>query len=1052
MEQIQTDLISREKIIHNINHNYFVEAGAGSGKTTVLVKRIVSMIEQGIDISRICAITFTKAAANEFYSRLQSALAKRSKAETVKDFVYDPLELDNPSDISRQRCAEALRNIDMAFLGTIDSFCNMVESEHPSAIGIPSSASVIDDDELRKQLLIEYKKIESGKYGETLREEAHNFKNYHKNAEKAFVESFICLMSNRSFPVKYEKPRKELTLGKEISALKSLIEYLKDHPECLLENEQKARDSKEALDNFYYVFEKKYDNIPLLIRALKAVSRLRISPNNPEVIENYPDFLKAHDAKKLKHYCFSEKFDELLNRITEQQYSVTVDFILHCQDLILDKFKKEGKLTFYDYLLYLRNALREDAQSGGRLIKHIYSRHSYYLIDEFQDTDPLQVQIFFYLAASKIDPRWDRCIPYPGSLFIVGDPKQSIYRFKNADVSNFLNVRSLFKGERGEALYLYQNFRSADVIKQYFNRTFEKLLPADTFEQAKYPPIPVNGEIKDDLSNAYYYEVNDTDEDLNAVVNIILSLYNDEQYQIYDRNIRSLRKLDYKDFMIITPGKTRLTLYTQKLKSMNIPFFVEGRFDYNDSLVLTNLIKLFEAVSTDDNKALYNVLSGELFNFTDKEIYTDNYDVNNSKQLIEKLKLKSRALNPSEIIAMFLKELNPFIELGNENMEYVYYLIEQLRTRENTGEIVTVFDAMTFFDRILNDNDIERYPDLSKSSNKVHLANLHKVKGLEAPVVILAAPSRKSNKASSRCDKNDECIYQFAINPKGAYAPIVKTDKYEDEKTEEENSLKEEEKRLVYVAATRARNILIVGLNRTKSGTYSTSNIWYPLFDGGLYNLGNRLKDARIVPDKRKLIKSSEVDPQSDYNDESSRVKVLDRIVPSALTEYEHTAEKINTKKDPLLIGSIVHRLMELCVKYDFRPSENELLKEINKEYSLDNDAYYLNILSNVYQTMNNGGYIQKNGFDADLFRLLKESDEKYPELKFSYQKDNTYYLGIIDLLFKKDNKYYIIDYKTNLEEDNLDEHYKSQLEIYRKALKDLENIDAEIYIYHIEV
>ena len=214
MEQIQTDLISREKIIHNINHNYFVEAGAGSGKTTVLVKRIVSMIEQGIDISRICAITFTKAAANEFYSRLQSALAKRSKAETVKDFVYDPLELDNPSDISRQRCAEALRNIDMAFLGTIDSFCNMVESEHPSAIGIPSSASVIDDDELRKQLLIEYKKIESGKYGETLREEAHNFKNYHKNAEKAFVESFICLMSNRSFPVKYEKPRKELTLDK----------------------------------------------------------------------------------------------------------------------------------------------------------------------------------------------------------------------------------------------------------------------------------------------------------------------------------------------------------------------------------------------------------------------------------------------------------------------------------------------------------------------------------------------------------------------------------------------------------------------------------------------------------------------------------------------------------------------------------------------------------------------------------------------------------------------------------------------------------------------
>ncbi|MGN1406579.1 MAG: UvrD-helicase domain-containing protein [Erysipelotrichaceae bacterium] len=1052
MEQIQTDLKSREKIIHDINHNYFVEAGAGSGKTTVLVKRIVSMIEQGLDISKICAITFTKAAANEFYSRLQSALAKRSKAETVKDYVYNPLELDNPSDISRKRCEEALRNIDMAFLGTIDSFCNMVESEHPSIIGIPSSASVLDDDELRKQLLIEYKRIESGSYGQSLREEALNFKNYHKSAEKAFVESFITLMSNRSFPVKYEKPKKELTLYQSISALKTLVEYLKEHLDCVLENEQKARDSKEALDNYFYVFEKKYDNIPLLIRALKAISKIRISPNHPEIFENYPDFLKAHDEKKLKHYCLNEKFDDLLKLLTEQQYSVTVDFVLKCQNVILDKFKKEGKLTFYDYLLYLRDALRKDAQSGGKLIKHIYSRHSYFLIDEFQDTDPLQVQIFFYLAAKKIDPRWDRCIPYPGSLFIVGDPKQSIYRFKNADVSNFLNIRSMFKGKTGEVLYLYQNFRSADVIKQYFNRTFELLLPFDTFEQARYPLIPVNNEIKDDLSNAYYYEVNNADEDMDAVVNIILSLYNDEQYQIYDRNIKKLRKLDYKDFMIITPGKPKLTKYTKKLKSMNIPFYVEGKFDYNDSLVLINLVKLFEAVNTDDNKALYNVLSGELFNFSDEQIYSDNYNVNNSKELIIKLKEKSKGLNPSEILVLFLKELNPFIELGNENMEYVYYLIEQLRNKENTNEIITIYDAITFFERILNDNDVERYPDLSKSSNKVHLANLHKVKGLEAPVVILAAPARKNNKASFRCDKNDECIYQFAISPKKAFAPIVKTEMYEEAKTEEEISLMEEEKRLVYVAATRARNLLIVGLNKTKSGAYSASNIWYPLFEGGLFNLNNRLKDARIELNERKLIKPSEVDPLQDYDDSLSKIKVSERIVPSALVEYENKTVTENHKKDPLLIGSIVHRLLELCVKYDFRLSETDLLKEINKEYSLNNDAYYLNILAKVYNTMNNCGYKQKNGFEQDLFKLLKESDEKYPELKFSYREEDKYYLGVIDLLFKKDNKYCIIDYKTNFEEDGLDEHYRSQLEVYKKALKDLKNIDAEIYIYHIEV
>ena len=105
------DELSRDKIRNDINTNFFVEAGAGSGKTSVLVDRMVSMVEGGVDISKICAITFTKAAAGEFYARFQKKLSESKTA----------------------RAKEALKNIDLCFMGTIDSFCSMVLSEHPSS-------------------------------------------------------------------------------------------------------------------------------------------------------------------------------------------------------------------------------------------------------------------------------------------------------------------------------------------------------------------------------------------------------------------------------------------------------------------------------------------------------------------------------------------------------------------------------------------------------------------------------------------------------------------------------------------------------------------------------------------------------------------------------------------------------------------------------------------------------------------------------------------------------------------------------------------------------
>ena len=145
MSSLELDSNSRNSIVRDIDKSFFVEAGAGSGKTTMLVSRMTAMVEAGIEVDNICAITFTKAAANEFYERFQKLLIERSNPNYKWEDKGYAGQLREPTDITRERCAKALKNIDLCFMGTIDSFCNMILSEYPIVAGIPSDSTLITD-------------------------------------------------------------------------------------------------------------------------------------------------------------------------------------------------------------------------------------------------------------------------------------------------------------------------------------------------------------------------------------------------------------------------------------------------------------------------------------------------------------------------------------------------------------------------------------------------------------------------------------------------------------------------------------------------------------------------------------------------------------------------------------------------------------------------------------------------------------------------------------------------------------------------------------------
>jgi len=1109
------DSESRKSILTVTNENYFVEAGAGSGKTTALVGRMVKLIEEGKDIQHICAITFTKAAANEFYDRFQ----KRLIDESLKNNEF------------KQKYLDALQNIDLAFMGTIDSFCNMIMSEHPNEGLIPSNATVIDDDKAKKLYEREYTNIQNGKYNDpTLEAKAELLIKYDSYAKESFVEVTKAILEHRDCILEIPSFKYENIDDKfadQIKTVRKIVDILVKHPQFVKSsNDIKAEELKKALVNCKYVFENSWDNnTSRLEKAFKDTffKGLQKDTKASDFRLYYTDEVRNELREGIDYFVsYKDKwydidYDKLsfaIKYIEKAKYFATLDFVNSAKDKILEILRKEGNLTFSDYLIYLRDTLRKDAKADGKLIKHIYKRHKYFLIDEFQDTDPIQAEIFFYLAAEEIKPNWQDCIPYKGSLFIVGDPKQSIYRFKNADVTSYLKVEKMFENPKiGKVLYLYQNYRSTVEIRNWFNETFKELLPVQTDDQAAYEEIPVD---TDDIycgkfSNVYKYDVlsraKGEEKDEYKVANIISKIHNNDNYKIVekkkDKDSNSYvisRNIDWKDIMLITPSKPSLANYTKVFRQKGIPYFVEGNIKFSESKAFVCFVDFFGAViNPNDNRYLYKVLKSELYGIKEADLTNARnngyvYNVltninnlaisNNLKKALTELNnfaQLAKTISSSSLFAKIIEEVKAFKVFGIENMEYVYFALELLKSKETSKEIITHLDAFSFFKDLLSEeNEQERCPSLQASSNQVHLANLHKVKGLEAPVVILAHPNGRDREPSFRMvrDGTNNKGYLFNVKKKlGKISfKIINTDIYEDTyKKDEQESGDVESLRLQYVAATRAKNVLIISNQTTQNGP-SDANPWIDLLK---CNSSQKLNDIELVLASEKVINNDIPIINYDDFDNTSNIiqnnsKELSELSyelnnPSKLIQKdndidldinERTQKHINENGiDSLatITGTIVHRLMELMIMSNKKIFKQDMInfiieENITNEFN-DNKDFLVSILNKVYDVMNNGGFEQKGKAPKDILPIILSADKCYSEVPFISKQGNNICNGIIDLVYEKDGKLHIIDWKTNKDDNNLDEHYKDQLNAYKIAAKN--GIGKEVedaLIYHIDI
>ena len=1123
-----TDSEARKLIINDIDSNIFVEAGAGSGKTTMLVERMVAMVEKGLEVEKICTITFTKAAANEFYERFQKRLIERSKVPD--DFNGSDHELPKPSEETAKRCRKALENIDLCFMGTIDSFCNMILSEHPTEANIPSDAKLIDEEEEKELYKQFYVAVRGGKYGKSLKEKANDYSMLFWNPEDTFAKLIKEVMDRRNAKFEF----------KEQADVNPYL-FLKDDREIMIKvldrfnqniskvsNSLEKSDSRDPMDAYAdanrTLHKGWHYNYTGVQRALKDISKMSCEGTPDELGFTDERFVREAAGNTVLNIADEDTKDALIPKLREYKYYKTLSFLVACVPHLEEEMRQNGKFTYFDYLYYLRNTLQDDADKNeGKLINYIYNRHSYFMIDEFQDTNPMQAEVFFHLAAENPqESNWKKCRPRPGSLFIVGDPKQSIYRFRSADVSSYIQIRELFKNGVGKVVNLVNNFRSKNVVKNYFNNVFENLMPEDTKDQSAYQDIEniTSAEEPGEFEGIYTYETyygkalaeHPEMNDFDQLAGIIKTLVNNPNCQIIEKdrskdNYGQLRNITYKDFMIIFASKKPIAGCIAKFNKEEIPIRVEGKVLFEECEALKAIINIYKAVtSTQDVISLIAALYGPVFGFNENDLteykaegnsikldFSKEYSSDGVDGAIGKLTATAReivALTPSSLYEKIIDDYKIYEYVPSDGMEVVYYTLELIRGEEQSGSIITYEDAVLYMEELLGgESGLERCLSLKEEENAVHVANLHKVKGLEAPIVILGqawSPQfRPTIRIENAEDDKGEAVtngYIIAVSEmsdSGVPYSIIDTTQFEQQSTDEKESLAKENDRLIYVAATRARNVLIINegkLPNGKGGLRASPNKWKPLkeqlFGGNKKGNDSNHKIIETVGENPYYRKAehSEVDPVTLYDQteltEISKETTYAKASPSTLKTVSKISEdsfeaegneEANEETYSTLIGTMVHRLMEMIIMSKDRLERQDLVNNIISEYLIaemkEHEDSFRKKLESVYNVMHNGGYPQINGAVQDILPEILSAEEVYSEVPFTYKDEGTIWNGIIDLIYRKGDKLHILDWKTNRSDVELAEHYKEQLDAYKKATSQITGEEAEdALIYHINI
>ena len=832
------DAEARHRILTDFGTTLVVEAAAGTGKTTALVGRIVALIREGLGtLDRIVAVTFTEKAAGEMKLRLRTKIER-----------------------SRQDCApeqqalleQALRELELAKINTIHSFCGDLLRERPVEAGVDPLFEIVAEDEARD---IADRAFESW-FQAALANPPEGVRRILRRRSKdqrpreMLRSALDSLINCRDFPTPWR--RDAFDRDGLIDALLAQLKELGDlavksswHEDYLTRNLAEISRFIEENTQLEAVRGRDYDGLEATLRDLARAKSWKWKGAKKVTFGalSRDEVLSRRDQAKAALDAFIAASDADLAPLLHQELQAAVDTY---QDL-----KKEaGRLDFLDLLIKARDLIF----SNESIRTELQHRFTHYFVDEFQDTDPLQAEILLLLAAD--DPSeadWRRVQPIPGKLFLVGDPKQSIYRFRRADVALYEQVKTSLIARGAALLHLTTSFRAVPSIQSFVNAAFAPAMAAGSAgSHAAYVPLErARPEIAGrptiaalpvprpygDYGTIVNWKIDESFPD--AVGAFIAWLVNESGWTVEEngkwvavspRHICIL----FRRLRNFSTDVTRA--YVRALEARRISHVLVGGRSFHDREEILALRNALTAIEwPDDELRVFATLRGPFFALSDDALLTFRKGVDADGNLhtrrlhpmheVDREHLDEDAQPVADALALLAK-----LHAGRNHRpvaQTITMLLEAVRAHAGialwpTGEqalancsrvvdLARRFEAnatsfRAFVERLEADaerGDAGEAPIVEEGTEGVRMMTVHKAKGLEFPVVILADPTCPA--AWTKPSRHVIPERRLWLQPLCGCAPIELLEAAAEELQRDQA----EAVRLAYVAATRARDLLV---------------------------------------------------------------------------------------------------------------------------------------------------------------------------------------------------------------------------------------------------
>ncbi len=1070
------DQEARLRIRNDLNRNYLVEAGAGSGKTTALVDRMVALVRGGAcTVGKIAAVTFTRMAAAELRQRFQVAL---EGAEAELDQARSQSRGGAQRIAEKQRLRAAIQDIDQAFLGTIHSFCAKLLRERPLEAGLDPGFREVQETE-------EYRSRQQSWTDFLERVAAEGDARLHELKQLGIPvtllrQSFDNMVDNPDVDFVHE--RVDPPDPAEVARLRADLDGILDRAAELM----KGRKPKMGWDSVgkrarTLLYWRRSQDWQDQARLFDAVAKFHLKKGKVTQNRWADTYAGKQEAKRLgldieEFGAAGGNADRLLRHWWAYRYPTALGFSKAAADAYKADRNRRGEVTYQDLLVLSADLLHKDPEARRELGR----RYSHVLVDEFQDTDPLQAKILLLLAS---DPEtsgndWRYVQPRPGALFVVGDPKQSIYRFRRADISLYEVVKRRFE-QFGEVLHLDANFRSLAVFGELVEGVFhgKSGFPMqDSESQAAYAPLVSRTE-GTGLVTAYPVKGNTQDE-----------LARDDAARIASEIARRVAAAQRNpgDFMILTRTRRHLSVYARALEDRGLPVEVSGTgVGFEDEL--RAFLSLFRCMA-DPAHAIHvlAVLAGPLFGLSPDRIarYRANHgrleingapagdcEVAQAIGVLHKWWLIARR-EPADVTAERLVAANGLFplagagSLGEVRAGGLAYLVDAVRARALAGDssLAGALDAM---ETALAWEDAEA-PLIPGRPDCVRVMNLHRAKGLEADVVFLAAPfgvrdwPPRMHVARDRKSDARGSIPIIAQRSQYVKETIAQPLDWEESARREKAFEKAEQVRLLYVAATRAKHELWIAQGKRPPKRVGPSP-W-----GDLEKWVARRARGRMGPGGRCVVLDSlpiDAPPVPDRLDPSTDVSASVAAAAGAVDRNREATYRLDTvtarAKAAVGVRGAGGVAAQAGAEEDFaRPAELpasggiEWGSVVHGVLASAADGSRGAALEHVARDLliEHERPVNEKGVPTELSALLElvaavrgsaiwgramASNERHNEIPFALSRKQEgdrpeVVEGVIDLVFKEANHWVMADYKTDRGDDP---DYGERVRRYRKQV-----------------